>query len=123
MSNVNIKIHNYKFSEKQGKEIQHKLEFLLKQIPYSSFVTLDFDYREKTFYGKIKVDCYGKVFFAKNTDKLLSSLTTSLCKKIQKQVMKWKKTRTVEEITGIIAFAPSKASPLLDDSNLYKKAG
>ena len=108
MENVTLQIRNYKYSEKQNKEIENKLEFLMKQIPCNSRVLLDFNYKDKIFYGKLKVDFNGKSFFSKGRDVLLPPLTNSLTKKLQKQIMKWKKSRTVEEITGIIALNPSK---------------
>lgn len=122
MENINLKIHNYKLSEKQTKELENKMDFLLKQIPCNSRVLLDFDYKDKVFYGKLKVDCGGKSFFSTDQDERLLSLTSSLCKKIQKQAMKWKKSRTIEEITGIIALEPylAKKGP---GFHSYKKAG
>lgn len=108
MENVNLQVQNYKCSEKQNREIKSKLEFLVKQIPCSSRVILDFDYKDKIFYGKLKVNFNGRSFFSKGKDVLLTSLTSSLCKKLQKQVMKWKKSRTVEEITGVIALSSYK---------------
>ena len=108
MENVNLQVHNYKCNEKQNREIESKLEFLIKQIPCSSRVLLDFDYKDKVFYGKLKVDFNGKSFFSKGRDVLLAPLTSSLCKKLQKQVMKWKKSRTIEEITGVIALSSYK---------------
>lgn len=119
MENINIKIHNYEQSKKQSKEIGNKIEVLLKQIPCDSRVFLDFDYKNKIFYGKLRVDCHGKSFLAKDQDALLVSLTNSLCKKIQKQAMKWKTTRTVEEITGIISMEMQE--PVGFSS--FKKAG
>lgn len=107
MENVSLQIRNYKHSEKQNREIESKLEFLVKQIPCNSRVLLDFDYKDRIFYGKLRVNFNGKSFFSKGRDVLLVSLTGSLCKKLQKQIMKWKKSRTVEEITGIIALNPS----------------
>ena len=122
MENVNLKVHNYKLEKKQNKEIQRKMEFLLRQVPFDARISLDFDYKDKVFYGKLKVDLNGKSFFSKDKNVILSSLTGLLCKKVLKQVMKWKKSRTVEEITGIIAFEPRKAEQPLD-SYFHKKTG
>ena len=118
MENLNFKIHNYKCNSKQEKAIKNKLEFLLKQIPYNSCVSIDFDYKDKIFYGKLKADFNGQSFFAKDQHNILTPLASSLCKKIQKQVMKWKKTRTIEEITGIIALKTDRE----DLPFSYKKA-
>ena len=122
MENVNLKMHNYKYSEKQGKEIKNKLEFLLRQIPCDSRVLLDFDYKDKVFYGKLKVEFHGKSFFSKGKDVILAPLTGSLCKKVQKQVIKWKKSRTVEEITGIVTIKPSGKMESSSGFYSYKKA-
>ena len=106
METINIKIHNYKENERQIKDIENKLDFLLRQIPCNSRVSLDFHYKDKFFHGKLKVDTMGKTFFSTDKGMLLSTLTSSLCKKTQKQVMKWKKSRTIEEITGVIPLKP-----------------
>ena len=101
---ISINFNDYKRTEGQMKSIHQKLDFLMKQIPCDSRVTLDFSYKEKVFYGKIKVDFLRKSFFASDEGPFLERLTHSLCKKTQKQVMKWKKSRTLEEITGIITL-------------------
>ena len=101
MENINIKIRNHKQSKKQLKDISSKLDFLLKQIPYNSCITLDCIYKNKSFYGKLKVDSTGKSFFSTGEEELLKSLVSLLCKKVHKQVKKWKKSRTLEEITCV----------------------
>ena len=101
MENVSLKVNNCKYDKEQGKEIKNKLEFLLRQIPYDSRVFLDLQHKNKVFYGKLKVNFNGKSFFATDKDAILTSLIGSICKKVKKQVMKWKKSRTVEEITGV----------------------
>ncbi len=106
MENINLKIHNYRHSEQQNKQIKNKMEILLKQIPCDSRVLLNFDYKNKVFHGYLKVDCDGRTFFSADQNALLAPLAGALCKKVQKQVMKWKKTRTIEEITGVIALKP-----------------
>ena len=95
MDNINIKIHNYKENQHQLKEIYSKLDHLLKRIPYNSRVTLDYSYKNKSFYGKLKVDSAGKSFFSTDEDILLTPLTVSLCKKVQKQVKRWKKNQNL----------------------------
>ncbi|MDE0092073.1 MAG: hypothetical protein OXN83_02165 [Oligoflexia bacterium] len=117
MENINIRIHNYKENKRQLKDIHNKLDFLLKQIPYNSRINLDCSYKNKSFYGKLKVDAMGKCFFSTDEDILLTPLTASLCKKIQKQVKKWKKARTPEEITGIINLNKEAQT----NFSLYKK--
>lgn len=118
MENINIKIHNYKASQQQLKNIYNKLDYLLQQIPYNSRVTLDYSYKNKFFYGKLKVDSVGKSFISNSENILLTTLTVSLCKKALKQVKKWKKTRTFEEITGITKTHGENQAKLYP----YKKA-
>ena len=118
MENINIKIHNYRESQQQLKDIYSKLDHLLRRIPYNSRVTLDYSYKNKSFYGKLKVDSIGKSFISTDEDILLTPLTVSLCKKVQKQVKKWKKTRTLDEITGIINLS----NETQDKLSSYKKA-
>ncbi len=121
MEHISLKAHNYKYSEKQGKTIKNKLEFLSKQIPCNSRIFLDFEYKDKAFSGKLMVNFNGKSFFSTDKDEMLASLTGSLCKKIQKQVMKWKKSRTLEEITGIIALKPSAQKKTANGLSAYRK--
>ena len=109
-SNVSINFNNYNKTEEQFKRLHQKLEPLMRQIPCDSRVTLDFEYKKKVFYGKLKVELSKKVLFSKDESVLLENLTHSLCKKACKQVMKWKKSRTFEEITGIIEINKLEAS-------------
>lgn len=109
-SHISINFKNYKKTKDQVKNIHQKLDFLMKQIPCDSRVTLDFNYKEKTFYGKLKVDTTKKSFFSSDEGPLLEGLAHSLCKKAHKQVMKWKKSRTLEEITGVIALGSQDSS-------------
>lgn len=108
MENVNLQIHNYKCNEKQMKNLEHKIDMFIRQIPYKSRVSIDFTYANNSFSGKLKVDFNGKSFFAKDSSSLITPLAGILCKKVQKQIMKWKKTRTVEEITGVTLLPKDK---------------
>jgi len=103
-SHVTIRFNGYKKTNDQVKSINEKLDFLIKQIPCNSHVTLDFHYKDNKFYGKLKVDLMQKNFISSDENLLLGRLTHSLCKKTLKQVMKWKKSRTLDEITGIISL-------------------
>ena len=109
-SHITINFNDYKKTQDQVKSIHQKLELLIKQIPCNSRVTLDFNYKENKFYGTLKVDIIKKSFFSTDEALLLESLTHSLCKKALKQVMKWKKSRTLEEITGIISLNQEESS-------------
>ena len=119
-ANINIKIRGYQHDDKPIKAIQRKMQVLLKQIPFNSRVHLDFEYKEKTFYGKLKVEAVGKTFIATDKAGMLDSLTSSLCKKAQKQIMRWKKSRTLEEITGVTDL---KKITRWEDKKLFTKAG
>ena len=123
MENVSLKVHNYKTSEKQNREIKYRLELLIKQIPYNSKVLLSFDYKDKFFYGKLTVNFDGKSFVSTDKNKILVPLTNSLSKKLQKQVMKWKKSRTAEEITGVIALGSPNKEGGWTKKESYLKAG
>ena len=120
-NNLSINFHDYTNTKKQVKNIEQKLEFLLKQIPCDSRVSLDFSYKEKVFHGKLKVVLLGKSFFSSDQSILLDPLTGSLCKKIHKQIRKWKKSRTLEEITGIITLNHEYPENLITSS--YKDTG
>ena len=102
MENVHIQIRNYQYNDRQIRKIERKMEFLQKRIPCNSRVLLDFEYENKLFSGKLKLDFDGNSFCATDRHAVLGPLTGQLCKKAHKQVMKWKKSRTVEDITGII---------------------
>ena len=121
MENVDIKVRNYTCTEKQNKNIKNKLEFLLRQVPCASYVSLELEYKDKAFYGKLKVNFNGKSFFATDEALMLAPLTSSLCKKVQKQVMKWKKTRTVEEITGVTVINLPAETDIPLEPSFYKK--
>ena len=118
-SNVSINFNNYNKTEEQLKRLHQKLEPLMRQIPCDSRVTLDFEYKNKLFYGKLKVELAKKLLFSKDESFLLESLAQSLCKKACKQVMKWKKSRTFEEITGIIDI--NKLEKTSSSSSTYQK--
>lgn len=122
-SYIHINIKNYKKTDAQMKEVQNRLDHLLKQIPYNSCISLDFDYKNKTFYGKLKVVSVGKTFFSTEEGVLLPVLTNSLCKKVQKQVKKWKKSRSLDEITGVVSLNPSYQAGVLSlEEADYKKS-
>jgi len=104
VDNVIIRFHNYKNTKEQRKNIERRIVFLIKQIPCDSRISLDFSYKNKIFSGKIKIDTIGKSFISSDQSILLESLIKSLNKKSLKQIMKWKKSRTLEEITGIISI-------------------
>lgn len=118
MENINIKIHNYKESEQQLKNIYKKLDYLLQQVPCNSRLSLDYSYKNKSFSGKLKLDFAGKSFISSSENILLTPLTASLCKKALKQVKKWKKMRTSEDLTGIIKFPTESQAEI----SSYKKA-
>ena len=120
-NNVSINFHGYTSTKRQVKNIEEKLEFLLKQIPCDSRVSLDFNYKEKVFNGKLRVVLLGKSFFSSDQSILLDPLTSSLCKKVQKQIRKWKKSRTLEEITGNIILNHEHPESLIASS--YKDTG
>ena len=104
MDNINLQIHNYNCTEQQKKRLENKIEMFMRQIPYNSKVSIDFLYEKNSFTGKLKVDFNGKSVFTKDSSPLITSLLGVLCKKAQKQILKWKKNRTVEEITGIMVL-------------------
>ncbi|MCY4321057.1 MAG: hypothetical protein OXC37_01425 [Bdellovibrionaceae bacterium] len=114
MNNINIKIHNYKENPQQIKDIYSKLDHLLRLIPYNSRVNLDYIYKNRAFHGKLKIASSGKSFISTDEDILLAPLTVSLCKKIKKQIKRWKKTRTLDEITGNIKLPKRKQEDLLN---------
>ena len=122
MENASISIRNYQSNRKQMKAIENKLESLMRQLPCNSRLLLDFEYKKGVFYGKLRAELEGKSFFAGAEDEVLHSLTSSLCKKTQKQIMKWKKSRTAEEITGIIALKPHFKEEKEWHESIYKKA-
>ena len=99
-----MKLTNCKFDKGQNQVVKEKVTNLFNQAPYNARISLDIDYSksEKAFHGKLKVFSDKRIFFAKETEKMIPGLIGSLCKKAQKQIMKWKESRTYEDITGII---------------------
>lgn len=100
--NYNIKIKNYRLNQKQTFLIKDKIEFLLRQCPSNSLITLHCDYVDEFFEGHLSVTSSRKNFYSAAREKTLKLFMKSLYKKTQKQVYRWKKARTYEEITGVI---------------------
>ena len=100
--NYNVKIKNYHLNRKQTALIKNKMEFLLRQCPMNSLISLHCDYTDDFFEGHLAVISFRKKFYAAAKEKTLELFMKTLYKKVQKQVYRWKKVRTYEEITGVI---------------------
>ncbi len=128
LKHFDLKMTNYKCGREQNKAIKEKMTNLFNQAPYNSRISLNIDYSEaeKAFHGKLKVFSDKKIFFARETEKMIPGLISSLCKKARKQMMKWKETRTYEEITGIIdlsKYSHRAAARSLPEAKSLKKTG
>ena len=102
LENCNIKITNYHANPKQTMFIKNKIESLIYQCPSNSLISLQGHYMDKYFEGNMSVTSTRKKFYAEAKEETFELFIKSLCKKMQKQVYRWKKTRTYGEITGII---------------------
>ena len=100
--NYNVKIKNYHLNLKQTALIKNKMEFLLRQCPTNSLISLHCDFSDDFFEGHLAVISLRKKFHAATKEKTLELFIKTLYKKVQKQVYRWKKVRTYEEITGVI---------------------
>lgn len=101
MLNFNIYTHGYVLNRFQKKSIHDTIEKLTKKIPYDSCVRLDLEFFNKRFIGKITVKISHKIFFAKSEGNTVKMIINSVNKKLLKQVERWKKSRTLEEVTEI----------------------
>ena len=102
LENCNIKITNYQVNPKQTTFLKNKMESLICQCPSNSLISLQGHYTDQHFEGHLSVTSTKKKFYAETKEETFELFLKSLCKKMQKQVYRWKKTRTYEEITGII---------------------
>ena len=87
---------------KQTVLIKNKMESLVRQCPSNSLISLQCHYTDKYFEGHLSVTSTKKKFYAETKEETFEIFVKNLCKKMQKQVYRWKKTRTYEEITGVI---------------------
>ncbi len=115
--NFQIHSHNYKLNSKQEKTIQDTIDTLIQKVPYNSTIHMDLDYQKKLFIGKLKIVISKKIFFSHDSAETIPQLVKDLNKKIIKQIMKWKKNRTKQDLTGIINL-----SELRNKQNKFKKA-
>ena len=116
--NYNLKIKNYHLNHNQTVLIKDKIEFLLRQCPSNSLISLHCDYTKGFFEGHLSVTSVRKNFYSAAREKTFELFTKDLYRKTQKQVYRWKKARTYEEITGIIHLENYRSA---DDSTQQKK--
>lgn len=102
LENCNINLKDYQINSKQTFLIKKKLESLVRQCPSNALISLQGHYTDKQFEGHLSVTSTRKAFYAEAKEETFELFLKSLCKKMQKQVYRWKKNRTYEEITGII---------------------
>ena len=74
----------------------------MRQCPTNSLISLHCDFSDDFFEGHLAVTSFRKKFYAAAKEKTLELFIKTLYKKVQKQVYRWKKVRTYEEITGVI---------------------
>ena len=113
-----IYTHNYTLNPKQEKVIQDTMDSLSQKVPCHSIIHIDLEYQNNAFGGKLKIITNKKVFFSQDLAKTIPQLFKGLNKKTTKQVMKWKKSRTKQDITGIIDL-----NELRNQKELFKKVG
>lgn len=114
VENYTVKIQNYRLTPKQTSLIKDRMEFLLRQCPSNSLVSLQCDYKDKLFEGHLTVNSYRKTFYAEASEPTLEFFIKTLYKKVQKQVYRWKKARTYEDITGVIHLKNYRAQKTTD---------
>ena len=113
VENYAVKIQNYRLNPKQTALIKEKMEFLLRQCPSNSLISFQCDYTNEVFSGHLTVNSYRKTFYAEADEPIFELFVKTLYKKVQTQVYRWKKSRTYEEITGVIQlknYRPKESS-------------
>lgn len=110
MQNFQTYSHGYPLNRFQKKNIEDTVAKLVRQAPYDSCINVDLEYKNKSFVGKISIKTTHKIFFAKDNNETVQSLMKSLHKKMQKQLSKWKRLRTQEEITGLHRIPTKKTN-------------
>ena len=111
-----LRTHDYTLSPEQSDGIHDKLNSLVLQAPMDSGIEMDLYYKDGVFSGKLSVFSGGKSFYATGEHSSAILLMRDMHKKMKKQLMRWKKSRSRDEITGVI-----RLNSLHPDS--FKKAG
>ncbi len=117
LENFQIFTHHYNLNQKQNRVIQNMVDTLVQKIPCNSVIRIDLQYQKNKFIGKLEIKTNKKTFFSHTSGETISQLMKSLNKKILNQVLKWKKSRTRKEITGIIDLIDLK-----NQSKYFEKA-
>lgn len=112
---------NFILSARQRTTIYHIMNTLVAQAPVYSRIELNLYYeKEGLFSGKLHIFSGKKSFYVTGEGETVNFLVRNLYKKIQKQLMRWKRSRSRDEITG--AFQLTTLSSF-NVSESVKKAG
>ncbi|MCY4512353.1 MAG: hypothetical protein OXB86_01540 [Bdellovibrionales bacterium] len=111
---------NFILSAKQKTTIHHIMNILVAQAPVYSQIELNLYYeKEGLFSGKLHIFSGKKSFYVTGEGETVNFLVRNLYKKIQRQLMRWKKSRSRDEITGVFQLTTLSA---FDASEAMKKA-
>ena len=112
---------NFPLTSAQKTAVCHVMNSLVSRAPVYSQVELNLYYEsEGGFSGKLRIFSGKKSFYVSAEGVTVNSLVKSLYKKIRKQLMRWKKSRSRDEITGVFRL-PSLLSSF-EEAEPHKKA-
>ena len=112
---------NFPLTYTQKTAVCHIMNSLVSRAPVYSQVELNLCYEsEGGFSGKLHIFSGKKSFYVAGEGSTVNSLVKSLYKKIRKQLMRWKKSRNRDEITGV--FHLSSLISSFEEGESYKKA-
>ena len=112
---------NFPLTHTQKTSVCHIMNSLVSRAPVYSQIELNLCYESQgSFSGKLHIFSGRKSFYVAGEGATLNSLVKSLYKKIRKQLMRWKKSRSRDDITGV--FRLSSLAPSCEDQESFKKA-
>lgn len=113
---------NFILAAAQKTTICHIMNSLVSRAPVCSQIELNLHYENGgSFSGKLRIFSGKKSFYVTGEGLTVNSLVKNMYKKIQKQLMRWKKSRSRDEVTGVFQLASLSSSG--DDSESVKEAG
>ena len=111
---------NFLLAAKQKTTVYHIMHSLVSQAPVYSQIELNLYYEnEGEFSGKLHIFSGKKSFYVTGEGPTVNSLVKNMYKKIQKQLMRWKKSRSRDEITGVFQLMSLSSE---DDPESVKEA-
>ena len=101
--NTSIHFKNMQSSNKEDfLRAKDSLDRLLRKAPCGSKCRLKISISGSTFKGFLEVKSLEKIFYAKGEASTVKELQKSLFQKVSKELLQWKRERSLEDLTGSI---------------------